>query len=319
MIKNVTVIGAGRMGRGIAEVCAQRGFNVVLNDVNEGIIKQAFDEIKSILGYLLEKELITADQVEPTMSRLTSTVSLEEAVGNADVVIEAVPEVLDLKRQVFERLGRLCRKETIMATNTSSQSISQLGMATSRPDKVCGIHWVYPPYIIPVVEVVSTGNTSEQTRNTARDFVVALGKIPIVCRDVPGFVINRLQCCVFNEAAFLLEQGVASAEDIDNAARMVMGLRFPFWGPLKVEDMVVTKTTMLAIYEYLSKSLNTMKYLPPPLLKEKVRKGEEGLSAGRGYYDYTKETPAAVARERDDMMIKMLKFLTEQGYAKLPK
>lgn len=316
-IKNVTIVGSGRMGRGIAEVCAQRGCNVTINDVNEGILKQAHEEIRSILGYLREKELITPEQIDLTLSRIKDTTSLEEAVKTADLVIESVPEAINLKKEIFSKLGKLCHKETILATNTSSLSILELGKATGRPDKVCGVHWVYPPYIIPAVEVIATKQTSSETLSSARDFVLSLGKVPVVCKDVPGFVINRLQCAVFNEATSLLEQGVATAEDIDNAARMVMGLRFPFWGPLKVEDMVVTKTTMLAIYEYLHKEINTKKYRPPDLLREKVKKGELGLSAGRGYYDYTKESPAVVARQRDDMLITMLKFLAQLGYAKL--
>lgn len=317
MIENVTIVGAGRMGRGIAAVCAHRGCNVIIHDVEEGALEQARQEIKSILGYLLEKELITADQIDSTMSRIKGTSDLEGAVKAADLVIESVPEVMELKKEVFKQLDKYCREDTIMATNTSSLRISELGLATSRPEKVAGVHWVYPPYLIPVVEVIATKQTSKQTISAARDFVLSVGKVPIVCKDVPGFVVNRLQCAVFNEAAHLLEQGVASAEDIDNAARMVMGLRFPFWGPLKVEDMVVTKTTMLAIYEFLHKEINMGKYHPPNLLREMVKKGEQGLTTGKGYYNY-KESPAAVARERDDMIITMLKFLAELGYAKFP-
>lgn len=319
MIKNVTIIGGGgRMGRGIATVCAQRGFNVTVHDVEKGILDRAHGEMRSILDYLLEKELITANEVNATMSRIKVTVSLEEAMQTADVVIESVPEVMELKKKVFSQMDKLCRGETILATNTSSLSISNLGATTRRPDKVVGIHWVYPPYIIPAVEVIATERTSAVTVSAAREFVVALGKIPIVCKDVPGFVINRLQCAIFNEAACLLEQGVATAEDIDNAARMVIGLRFPFWGPLKVEDMVAPKTTVLAIYEYLEKQLNTLKYHPPDILREKVKKGELGVMAGKGYYDYSNESPDAIDRNRKDMVIKMLKFLTELGYAKFP-
>lgn len=318
MIKNITVVGAGRMGRGIAAVYARRGYNVTMHDLEEGILEQARQGVRSILGFLLEKELITEDEVDSSMSRIRSTLNLEEAMEAADLVNESIQEVMGLKKELFSRMDKLCGKKTILATNTSSLSNSELAAATSRPDRVVGIHWVYPPYIIPAVEVIVGKQTSDLTLSTAKDLVIKLGKVPIVCKDVPGFVINRMQQALFNEAGCLLEQGVATAEDIDNAARMVMGLRFPFWGPLRVEDITAPATTVLTVQEYLYKVTGSDKFRPTKLLREKVRKGELGLVSGKGYYDYSKEPPGAIAREMDNMLIEILRFLAKLGYANPP-
>ena len=290
MIKNMVIVGAGRMGRGIAAVCS-RFCTVTLYDLEESIVKRASQEISSILSFLFKKELISKDELQSAFSRIRYTLSLEDAVHDADLVNESIPEKIELKKELFARLDKLCSEETILATNTSSLSVSEIAAATNKPGRILGIHWVYPPFIIPAVEIVSGKHTSATVLNSAKEFILGLGKIPIVCRDTPGFVINRLQLSVFNEATTLLEQGVATAEDIDNAARFVMGLRLPFWGPLKIEDMVVSKATQLAIYEYLTKEVNEMKYSPPMLLKEKVQRGELGSITGKGYYDYTDREP----------------------------
>ena len=181
------------------------------------------------------------------------------------------------------------------------------------------MHWFYPAFIMPPVEVIKGAKTSEETANIAKEFLLKLGKVPVVCKEVPGFLINRLQMVLFNEAASLLEQGVASAEDIDNAARMSLGLRLPFWGPLKIEDIVVPKNNLLRGFEYIYQQTGQERFKPSGILREKVEKGEIGLMAGKGYYDYTKEPPGASAQERDEMVIKQIKFLASLGYAKSPK
>jgi 3-hydroxybutyryl-CoA dehydrogenase len=215
-------------------------------------------------------------------------------------------------------MDKLCREQTILATNTSTMSISAIGAATGKPERVVGMHWFYPAYIMPPVEIIRSDKTSDLTVNEARDFLLKLGKMPVVCKEVPGFLINRLQMALSNEATSLLEQGVATAEDIDNAARMSMGLKIPFWGVLKNEDMGVHKDMLMRGYEYIYQQTGSDKFRPTELMKEMVRKGELGLVSGRGYYDYAKETPESVARERDELIIKLLKFLAELGYAKLP-
>jgi 3-hydroxybutyryl-CoA dehydrogenase len=318
MIKNVTIVGVGWMGRGIAQVCAQGDCNVVIHDLELGIIDQALAEIKSRMSYMMEKGLIAEGGVESAMSKVSSTVKLDDAMKDADLVIEAVPEVMDTKQAVFRQMDKLCREQTILATNTSTMSISAIGEVTSKPDRVVGMHWFYPAYIMPPVEIIRSNKTSDLTVNESRDFLLQLGKMPVVCKEVPGFLINRLQMTLSNEATSLLEQGVASPEDIDNAARMSLGLKIPFWGVLKNEDMGVHKDMLLRGYEYIYQQTGSDKFRPTELMREMVRKGELGLASGKGYYDYTIETPEAVARERDEMIIKLLKFLAELGYAKYP-
>jgi 3-hydroxybutyryl-CoA dehydrogenase len=319
MVKKVTIVGCGWMGRGIAQVCAQGGCDVVMCDLEEKILEQAREEIRSRLDYMVEKELIAESGVPSAMSRIRSTVNFTEAMGAAELVIEAVPEVLDTKQEVFSQMDKLCRESTILATNTSALSITTIGSATRRPDRVVGMHWFYPAYVMPPVEIIKGEHTSDQTASTVKELLLELGKVPVVCKEVPGFLINRLQMVLSNEAVSLLEQGVATAEDIDNAARMSLGLRLPFWGPLKSEDLGVPKNMLLRGFEYIYKETGSDRFRPTELLKEKVAKGELGLIAGKGYYDYSKELPGAVARERDEMIIELIKFLANLGYAKLPK
>lgn len=317
MIKNVTMVGVGWMGKGVAQACA-RGYDVMLYDLKEEALKQAQEGIKAGLEYMVEKELLSKADVKTTMSRIRSTTDIHKAMKDADLVIEAVPEVLDLKKEVFAQLDKVCRPKTILATNASTLSTTAIAEATSKPERVVGMHWFYPAFIMPPVEVIKGARTSDETAQAAREFLLKLRKVPVVCKEVPGFLINRLQMVLMNEAVSLLEQGVASAEDIDNAARMSLGLRLPFWGPLKIEDIVVPKNNLLRGYEYVYKLTGQERFKPSDLLREKVAKGEIGLMAGKGYYDYTKEPPGAVARERDEMVIKQLKFLAEQGYAEFP-
>jgi 3-hydroxybutyryl-CoA dehydrogenase len=318
MIKNITIVGVGWMGRGIAQACAQGGCDVVMHDLEPAVLEQALEEMKSRLGYVLEKGLITEGSIESVLSKVSSTTKLDEAMNTADLVIEAVPEVMDIKKEVFRQMDKICREQTILATNTSTMSVSAIGSATSKPERVVGMHWFYPAYIMPPVEIIRSDKTSDHVVKESKELLLKLGKMPVVCREVPGFLINRLQMALSNEATSLLEQGVATAEDIDNAARMSLGLRVPFWGVLKNEDMGVPKNMLLRGYEYTYQQTGSDKFRPTELMREMVRKGELGLISGKGYYDYTKETPESFARERDEMIIRLLKFLAELGYAKLP-
>jgi len=235
-------------------------------------------------------------------------------VKDADLVIEAVPEMLDIKKEVFGKMDKIARQETILATNTSTISISAIAEATNRPDRVVGIHWFYPAFIMPPVEIIRGKKTSDQTLKTSKDFIENIRKVPIVCKEVPGFIVNSIQLALLNTATRLLENGVATAEDIDTAVRMSLGLRLPFFGPLKIEDILATKKTWVGAYEYMYKVTGSDKYLCPELLRQMVERGELGLVSGKGYYDYTQLPVGAMARERDKMVIKMLKSMSEWGY-----
>jgi 3-hydroxybutyryl-CoA dehydrogenase len=236
---------------------------------------------------------------------------MEEALHDVDWVAESVPEVLDLKKDVFRRMDNVCPDETILTTNTSTLSISEIAAVTTRPDKVIGFHWVNPAHLVPLVEIIPSAKTSASTLATAKEAAVILGKIPMVCKEIPGFIVNRLQFALLGEAISLLEQGVASAEDIDNAARIIFGLRTPFWGPLRNNDIFGNKKTTLAAFEYLFKETKNEKFRPSDLLREKVNKGELGIISGKGWYDYTGESLDELAVKRDRNLIKMIKFMGE--------
>ena len=314
MIKNVTIVGTGWMGRTIVPACARGGCNVVIHDLDEGALKQSTEAAQSGLDFLMENGVMTTNEVTSAMSRIRATTKLDEALKNAELVIEAVPEALDTKKAVFNQMDKVARQETILATNTSTLSISAIAEATSRPDRVVGIHWFYPAYIMPPVEIVRGIQTSDQTVETAREFIVVLKKMPVVCKEVPGFVINSMQLALFNTATRLLEDGVASAEDIDNAMRVTLGPKLLFWGPLKIEDIVVTKKTMVGAYDYMYAATGSDRYRCPELVRKMVERGELGLLSGKGYYDYTKLPAGAMAKERDEMVVRMLKLMVEWGY-----
>jgi 3-hydroxybutyryl-CoA dehydrogenase len=319
MIKNVTIVGVGWMGRGIAQVCAQGGYNVTMRDLDEKVLDSALKEISSNLQNNIKLGIIEEADVQAAVSRIKSTTSLDEALKEADLVIEAVPEVMDIKKAVFSQMDKIAGEKTILATNTSTLSITAVAEGTTKPERVVGMHWFYPAFTMPAVEVIKGARTAESTAFAIRDFALGLGKVPVVCKEVPGFLINRLQMVLYNEAASLLEQGVASKEDIDNAARMSLGLKLPFWGPLQMEDRDVPKNMLLKGFEYVYSKTGSDKFKPTELLREKVRKGEVGVVAGKGWYDYPNETPASVASQRNELVTKLLKFLTELGYAKFPQ
>lgn len=314
-IKKIVVVGAGVMGRGIAQVCGAGGYEVWLVDLEEGILQKAFQTIKSNLDWMAKNGLTTKQEAQSAFLRVKGSLNLEETAREADCVIESVPEDTALKKEIFHYLDQACGQHTLLLTNTSSLRISELAGVTTRPDKVAGFHWINPPYIVPVVELIAGEKTSDSTVNKIKKLSLKLGKIPVVCKDVPGFIVNRLQMALLNEAISLLEQGVAKAEDIDNAFRLGIGMRLPLWGPLRINDLVGNKKTTLALLEYLHKETGNEKFRAPALLREKVDRGELGLMSGKGWYDFSKETPDDVIQKRDKLIAEMAKFLKKQGLA----
>jgi 3-hydroxybutyryl-CoA dehydrogenase len=230
---------------------------------------------------------------------------LAEAVKDADFVIEAVTEDLNLKKNLFKELDALCPKHTILATNTSSFSITEIASATTRQDKVVGTHWWNPPYLMPLVEIVQGKRTSDETVSTTKDFIAKLGKVPVICKDSPGFLGVRLQAALVIEAVSMLEEGLATAEDIDTAVKMTLGLRLPILGPLETVDLGGMDTFLYA-YDYLYKTLGE-KFKPPNLLKRKVELGELGIKTGKGFYDYKGKDIKSIIKRRDEWLIEQLK------------
>lgn len=286
-ITTIGIVGAGQMGRGISQVCATAGYHVLLVDVAESPLTEALARIQAGLERAVERGSLTDHQAGAVLALIHPMVQLDR-LREVQLVIEAIPEVLALKQELFAELNRVCGPQTVLASNTSSISITKLGAASGRPDRVVGVHFMNPAPVMRLVEVVRGLETSERTVNLAQELATRLGKIPVVARDVPGFIVNRVLIPMINEAIFALEEGVASAEDIDLA--MTTGANHPV-GPLALADRIGLDT-VLAICEVLYRDLGDPKFRPCPLLRRYVEAGWLGRKTNHGFYLYEAAVPS---------------------------
>ena len=290
-VQTIAVIGAGTMGRGIAHVAALGGYRTILEDLLPDALRRAENEIRANLDKAVELGKVTAGAAEGAHSRLLYAGSVEEAAREADLVIEAVPEEMESKIEIFTLLDKVCRPGTILASNTSSLSITEIASVTYRTPRCLGMHFFNPVHKIKLLEMVRALETDDDTMATAVEVGRRMGKEVVVVKESPGFITSRINAMIGNEAFYMLQEGIASAQDIDKALKL--GLNHPM-GPFELVDLVGLDTR-LHILEYLHKTLGE-KYRPAPLLAQYVKAGRLGRKAGRGVYEYSERNAASVLK-----------------------
>lgn len=287
-MKHIAVIGAGTMGNGIAHTFAQSGFKVQLIDISEDAVKRGIDTIGKNLDRQVAKDLISESDKQQTLSNISTFTNVSEGVKNADLVVEAATENTDLKLKIFKQLDETCSKDTILATNTSSISITQIAAVTNRPSMVIGMHFMNPVPIMKLVEIIRGYNTSNEVTQTIMELSKTLGKVPVEVNDYPGFVANRILMPMINESIETLYNDVAGVTEIDTV--MKLGMAHPM-GPLQLADFIGLDVC-LSILEVMYKGFKNPKYAPCPLLVNMVRAGKYGIKSGEGFYDYSENRKA---------------------------
>nr|WP_288933461.1 3-hydroxybutyryl-CoA dehydrogenase [uncultured Allomuricauda sp.] len=284
----IAVIGAGTMGNGIAHVFAQNGYKVNLVDISQTSLDKGLATITKNLDRMIAKEVIDETKKDATLANITTHTDLKDGVSNTDLVVEAATENLDIKLKIFEDLDAICKAETILATNTSSISITQIGAATNRPEKVIGMHFMNPVPIMKLVEIIRGYSTSDEVTDTIMDLSKKLGKTPTEVNDYPGFVANRILMPMINESIETLYNGVAGVEEIDIV--MKLGMAHPM-GPLQLADFIGLDVC-LSILNVMYDGFKNPKYAPCPLLVNMVMAGKLGVKSGEGFYDYSESRKA---------------------------
>jgi len=286
--KKIAVIGAGLMGHGIAQIFAVHGHPVNLMDLEDTVLSDAVESIRSNLALMARKGIGSEAEIAPAIQRIRATTDLAEAVSQAQFVVEAVLEKLDLKQNLFKELDALCPADTILSTNTSVISITEIAQKSNHRGRIVGTHFWNPPYLIPLVEVIRGDESDQEAVDRTFDLLQGVGKHPVrVHKDTPGFVGNRLQHALWREAISIVEHGIADAATVDECIRYGFGLRLPALGPLENADMVGTDLA-LAIHDYILKYLEHSPN-PSPLLKEKVKQGKLGFKSGEGFQKWSAE------------------------------
>ncbi len=282
-IKHIGVVGCGQMGSGIVEVAAKAGFLVTVREINQELLTRGLDRIKKSMSRAVSRGKLSEEEMEAALGRITGTTEMTD-LADCDMVIEAAIENMNLKKEIFQELDDLCRPEAILATNTSSLSVTEIAAVTDRTDRVMGVHFFNPVPVMKLVELVSTILTSPTTVATVRDVVEKMGKTPVMANDTPGFIVNRLLVPYIIDAIRAYEQGLGSREDIDTG--MKLGAGHPM-GPLELADYIGLDT-MLYVAQIMYDEFGEARFAPPPLLKRMVAAGHLGRKSGKGFYDYTR-------------------------------
>jgi 3-hydroxybutyryl-CoA dehydrogenase len=291
-IKTVAVVGCGLMGSGIAEVAAKAGYDTIVREVDDDLLEKGLGRIRKSMDRAVDKGKMQPEDRDAAFGRVRGTTSLDDLAA-ADLVVEAIVENLDAKKELFSTLDRVCPEHTILASNTSSLTVTEMAAATSRPDRFVGLHFFNPVPVMKLVEVVRTIATGQEAYAAALDFARRLGKEPIEAKDASGFIVNRLLVPYMLDAIRSLEQGLGSIEDIDKG--MVLGTGYPM-GPFTLGDFVGIDT-LFRIAEIMYEEYAETRFAPPPLLRRMVTLGYHGRKSGRGFYDYSGEKPVPLSLE----------------------
>jgi 3-hydroxybutyryl-CoA dehydrogenase len=284
-VKKIAVLGAGIMGHGIAQVCAQAGYHVNLRDTKDEFVEVGISKIRKFLGGSIERQKMTQAEADVILGRIKGMTDLKEAVKDVDIVIEAIVEDINIKKEVYKELDQICRPDTIFASNTSAQSITEMAMATKRPDKFIGMHWFNPPQLMRGIEVITHDKTSKEILDIMVGLCKKLGKEPGICKDSPGFIVNRLIQIWYNESLNMFDEGIAEPQDIDTALKVAYNFRM---GPFELRDMVGLDVALASTgTQY--RELMREQFRPPRCLIMKVKAGDLGRKTGRGFYEYKSE------------------------------
>jgi 3-hydroxybutyryl-CoA dehydrogenase len=311
-INTVLVVGAGVMGHGFAQVFALNGIDVFLVDQNQELLDRAQGWVRDNLEFMVELELIQSPEIEAALSKISFTSDLDGSAGQADYVLEAITEDLELKKSLFKKLGTAAGPDVILATNTSSYDINELANVTRNPQRVLGTHWFHPPPITPAVEVIPADATSQETIDQAIALMERIGKFPTICKSAPGFVANRIQLAMAAEALAIVEEGLASPQEVDRIVKSSFGFRLSAFGPFEITDQAGLDTYR-AIFEYLYNKLGREQFKPPRILSDLIDQGRLGLKSEKGFYDHEDGAAEALKRKRDSRLYARLKIFRDEN------
>jgi len=285
-IKKIAVLGAGTMGHGIAQVCAQAGYQVNLRDIKDEFVEAGISKIGKFLRSSVERQKMTQSEADAVLGRIKGVTDLKEATQDVDLVIEAVVEDINIKKELYKELDQICHPDTIFASNTSAQSITEMAMVTRRPDKFIGMHWFNPAQLMRGIEVITHDKTSKEMLDTMVDLCNKLGKEPGVCKDSPGFMVNRLLQIWYNEGLNMYDEGIAEPQDIDTALKVAYNFRM---GPFELRDLVGLDIGIASTTTHY-RELMREQFRPPRCLIMKVKAGALGRKTGKGFYEYKSES-----------------------------
>ena len=310
-IETAMVVGAGTMGHGFAQIFALNGIYVTLVDKNKKLLDQARGWIIDNLSYMIELKELENKPIKSIMDRIQFSVDLAMYAKKTDFILEAVNEDLELKKRIFKQLDATTEPKVILATNTSSFDINEICEATENPQRVIGTHWFHPPQITPCVEIIPSETTSQGTVDRTMLFMKQIGKIPTKCKSAPGFVANRIQLAMAAEALAIVEEGLASPEEVDTIVKTSFGFRLGAYGPLEIIDQAGADTYR-AVYDYLYNKLHREQFRSPRILDKLIEQGHYGLKTKRGFYKYTDSAVDIIKHERDRKLYARLNLLKEE-------